>query len=235
MKEAVLKKGTIVKALVIGPLTPEMPPKLDANRSEVVMPNLMECDCGKSPCPKLESMAKVQGQTQKAALKVNGNDIRIGVLTVSDRAAKGVYEDKSGPALTEGLKGIFGEFVSDSKIVPDEQSEIEQYLSEWDGQCQLIVTTGGTGFGPRDYTPESTNKFIERKCPGIVFKMMQFSLQQTQFACLSRYNAGITQKTTMIINMPGKVKAVNECLQAIQGILPHAINQINAVVDNKCT
>ncbi len=233
-KEGVLKKGTIVKALVIGPLTPEMPPKLETDgKEEDDHVHLMDCDCGKSHGPGVS-----HGQVQPQKKKVLSTNIRIGVLTVSDRAAKGVYEDRSGPVLMDGLKALFGEDSVDgvdSKIVPDEASEVEKCLGEWDGKCHLIVTTGGTGCGPRDYTPESTNKFIERKCPGIVFKMMQFGLQKTDFACLSRYNAGITAEQTMIINMPGKVKAVKECLEAIQGVLPHAINQINAIVDDKCT
>jgi len=239
MKEGVLKKGTVVKALVIGPLTPEMPPKLEDDTNggaDDAQQQLMECDCGKRPCPK--TLQSPDRQSQPKRRKVLTTNIRIGVLTVSDRAAKGIYEDRSGPALIDGLQTVFGkESIDgvDTKIVPDDADQIEKCLAEWDGECHLIVTTGGTGCGPRDYTPESTNKLIERECPGIVFKMMQFGLQKTDFACLSRYNAGITRKQTMIINMPGKVKAVKECLQAIQGVLPHLINQINAIVDDQCT
>merc|ERR1719295_2459329 len=124
MKEGVLKKGTMVKALVIGQLTPEMPPKLSANDdAEDGHQHLMGCDCGKSHGPDHDHGGS-HGQSQKAkAKKVLDISIRIGVLTVSDRAAKGVYEDKSGPALAEGLKAVFGEDCIDgveSKIVPDE-------------------------------------------------------------------------------------------------------------------
>lgn len=227
-KEGVLKRGSMVKALVIGPLTPRMPPKVDVDNDDgnVLQQNLMECDCGKS-----ESVIDIVHDLnrQQHSGKRHNMGIRIGVLTVSDRVASGVYVDRSGPVLTKGLKAIFGMDSSDgieSKVVANEKEEIEECLTEWDGRCHLIVTTGGTGSGPRDVTPESTNKFIERECSGIVFKMMQFGLQQTDFACLSRYNAGISHKHTLIINMPGKVKAVRECLLAIQGILTHSVFQI---------
>ena len=220
-KEGVLRKGSMVKALVIGPLTPRMPPNDDEHKEdEHGHEHLMDCNCGKARSSKKDCVRE-KGLNHK---------VKVGVLTVSDRAAKGVYADESGPALMEGLKLLFGaESIGSmqSQIVQDEAEEIGQCLMEWDGDCHLVVTSGGTGFAQRDITPEVTNDFIHRRCPGIVHKMIQKGLDHTEFAALSRYAAGITKKQTLIINMPGSTKAVRECLDAIKHVLPHALNQIN--------
>eukprot|EP00483_Globobulimina_turgida_P012226 UN12248 len=193
----------------------------------------MDCDCGKSHAPHT-SHATHSSHASHAhptgnKLKMSSN-INIGVLTVSDRASKGIYSDKSGPILVEGLKEIFdAKYINsmNNKIVADNYGEIESILTLWDKQCDLIITSGGTGFGERDITPDVTKQFIEKDCQGLVFKMMQYGLKQTKFACLSRYLAGISKNKTLIINMPGSTKAVTQCLESIKEVLPHAINQIH--------
>ena len=216
-KNGILSKGTTVKALVIGDLIPDMPPNENDEETKEHEHYGMDCSCGSG---------KEHSKMERA---VNKN-IKIGVLTVSDRASNGIYKDESGPVLVNGLKNVFGDECIDeimNAIVADEKDQIVKVLAEWNGKCHLIVTTGGTGFGQRDITPECTEPFIHKKCNGIVHKMMEYGLKQTAFACLSRYVAGITKQNTLIINMPGSVKAVKQCLQSIKNILAHAINQIN--------
>eukprot|EP01083_Nonionella_stella_P074523 202190_1 len=232
-KSGVLTKGSMVKALVIGPLIPNMPPALDdVDAGDEKHDHLMDCACGKK-----HSHGGHTGHKSHNEQTLNAKDIQkvnIGVLTVSDRASKGVYSDESGPALGDGLKELFGEKSIDKmemKIVPDDVDAIEACLKQWEVSCDLIITTGGTGLTPRDHTPDVTKKFIKKECNGIVFKMMQYGLQQTEFACLSRYVAGVTENNCLIINMPGSVKAVKQCLHSIKKILPHAINQINQKAD----
>ena len=228
-KEGILEKGTIVKALVIGSLIPDMPPKIDENDeekgSEHDHVHMMGCDCGKSH-------GSTSTNKHNERILREGLNINIGVLTVSDRASKGIYNDESGPSLINGLKQLFTEKCInnlDGKLVADESESIQKELNSWiENGYHLIITTGGTGFGKRDITPEVTKKLIHKECPGLVHKMMEYGLKKTEFACLSRYVAGITKNGTLIINMPGSVKAVKQCLDAIKAVLPHAVNQINS-------
>jgi len=150
--------------------------------------------------------------------------MRIGILTISDRASQGIYEDKSGPALREMIERHFGEDVDLMHIVPDEFMEIKRALLKWcdDAKLDLILTTGGTGFAPRDVTPEATRTVIERDAPGLVHAMIASSLQKTPHAMLTRMVAGI-RGATLIVNLPGSPKAACENLGVILPALPHAI------------
>ncbi len=150
--------------------------------------------------------------------------MRIGILTISDRASQGVYEDESGPALREMIEKHFGEDVDLTHIVPDEFMEIKRALQKWcdDAKLDLILTTGGTGFAPRDVTPEATRGVIEREAPGLVQAMIAASLQKTPHAMLTRMVAGIRGQT-LIVNLPGSPKAACENLAVILPALPHAI------------
>jgi molybdenum cofactor synthesis domain-containing protein len=150
--------------------------------------------------------------------------MRIGILTISDRASQGVYEDQSGPALRAVIEKHFGEDVDLMHIVPDDFMEIKRALLKWcdDAHLDLILTTGGTGFSPRDVTPEATKQVIEREAPGLVQAMIAASLAKTPHAMLSRMVAGI-RGHTLIVNLPGSPKAACENLQTILPAIPHAI------------
>jgi molybdopterin adenylyltransferase len=150
--------------------------------------------------------------------------MRIAILTVSDRAHEGVYEDESGPTLIELVQEHFGQDVDLYHIVPDEFIEIKRALEKWcdDAHMDLILTTGGTGFAPRDVTPEATRAAIEREAPGLVHAMIAASLQKTPYAMLSRPVAGI-RGSTLIVNLPGSPKAASENLLTILPALPHAL------------
>ncbi len=145
------------------------------------------------------------------------------VLTVSDKGYAGERADGSGTLIIEILKK--NDFCVDVyEIIPDEQDMISQFLIKTcdSGVVNLILTTGGTGFSPRDVTPEATMKVIERPVPGIPEAMRSQSLLITPKAMLSRAVAGI-RKQTLIINMPGSPKAVQECMDVIIPVLPHAL------------
>lgn len=149
--------------------------------------------------------------------------IKVGILTASDKGSKGERVDESGKVIADAVKQIEGEVVI-YRIVPDDRQQISQTLVKMsdDYGANLILTTGGTGFSPRDITPEATLDVVERQVPGIPEAMRQKSLQITDRAMLSRAVAGIRGKT-LIINMPGSPKAVSESLQVILPVLTHAI------------
>lgn len=150
--------------------------------------------------------------------------ITVAVLTLSDKGSKGEREDASGPMIREMLKGIDAE-VKYYDILPDEKELIKEKLIEYGKLVDLILTTGGTGLGPRDVTPEATIEVIERQIPGIAEAMRIEGLKKTRRAMLSRAVAGVRGKT-LIINLPGSPKAVKENLEIILGVLPHAIEKI---------
>lgn len=149
--------------------------------------------------------------------------LRIGILTVSDRSSRGEREDASGPALAR-LAQAEGWSVIKQEILPDEESAIRDLLIAWADRAGLdvILTTGGTGFAPRDVTPEATRAAIEREAPGLAEAMRAASLRITPHAMLSRIVTGI-RKRTLIINLPGSPKGALENLQVIIPVLPHAI------------
>lgn len=159
---------------------------------------------------------------------------RVGVVTVSDRCSKGEQEDKGGPVLKELAAKISGEVIA-HKIVPDEMAAIEEILvSLADGkQCDLIVTTGGTGFTARDVTPEATKNVIQKEVPGLPEAMRLETLKQTRMAILSRAVAGIRGQT-LIVNFPGNPKAVKECFAVIEPVLPHALQLLRGDSDHAC-
>jgi molybdopterin adenylyltransferase len=150
-------------------------------------------------------------------------DIRFNILTVSDRAARGERADASGPALAAEITRS-GWCLVEMRIVPDERQEIELALIDWctSGTIDIILTTGGTGFAPRDITPEATLSVIQRNAPGLAEAMRQESLRATPHAMLSRGIAGI-RNSTLIINLPGSPKGAVENLTTILPVLPHAV------------
>jgi molybdenum cofactor synthesis domain-containing protein len=149
--------------------------------------------------------------------------LRIGVLTISDRSARGERADASGPALAHQIETL-NWAVAIQKIVPDEISTIESTLMEWckSGEVDVILTTGGTGFSPRDVTPEATRAVIQRDAPGLAEAMRAASLAKTHHAMLSRAVAGIHGRV-LIVNLPGSPKGAVENLETISDVLPHAV------------
>lgn len=147
------------------------------------------------------------------------------VLTLSDQGATGLREDTSGPAIRERLAEL-GISVSEHAIQSDDPNQIVSRLQEWIAQdMDLIVTTGGTGFGPRDNTPEATRQVIERDAPGLAELMRAEGLRKTPMAALSRGLCGIAGRT-LIVNLPGSERAVRENLDALAPVLPHALQLI---------
>jgi molybdopterin adenylyltransferase len=154
--------------------------------------------------------------------------IRIGIVTVSDRASRGEYEDLGGPAIREWLvKALRSEWHAVSRVISDEQATIESTLVELadQEQCCLIVTTGGTGPAPRDVTPEATETVCEKILDGFGEQMRAVSLQYVPTAILSRQIAGIRGKS-LIVNLPGKPSAIADCLNAVFPAIPYCIDLI---------
>jgi len=149
--------------------------------------------------------------------------IRVAILTISDRSYRGERPDSSGPALTDYSLSQNWEVIA-SLIVPDEKVQIISVMREWisGNSIDIILTTGGTGFAPRDITPEATLEVIEKLAPGLAEAMRLSSLQKTPHAMLTRGICGIVGRT-LIINLPGSPRAAVENLQAIANVLPHAI------------
>lgn len=153
--------------------------------------------------------------------------ILVGLLTVSDRGAAGDYEDRSGPLMVEVISAETNWAVSERAIVPDEQDTIARTLIDWSDQgINLILTSGGTGFAPRDITPEATLQVIDRPAPGISEALRAESLKITRHAMLSRGVSGMRGRT-LIINLPGSPKAVRESLDILLPILPHALDLLS--------
>ena len=155
--------------------------------------------------------------------------IKIGVLTLSDRASAGVYEDISGKAIMETLREyLLNELDFVYEVIPDEQNLIEEALKDMADthECALIVTTGGTGPDPKDLTPEATEAGCHKMLPGFGELMRQVSLKYVPTAILSRQTAGIRGKS-LIINLPGKPKSIRECLDAVFPAVPYCIDLIH--------
>ncbi|HET7120879.1 MAG TPA: MogA/MoaB family molybdenum cofactor biosynthesis protein [Solirubrobacterales bacterium] len=149
---------------------------------------------------------------------------RVAVITVSSsRAARGGGEDASGEALVAFVEKLEGHLAG-RELIADDRAAIEAVLRRWaDGnECDLILTTGGTGFAPSDLTPEATEAVIERRAPGIAEKLRAASAEHTRYAALSRATAGI-RGAALIVNFPGNPKAIDEAAPALLPLLPHAI------------
>ena len=155
--------------------------------------------------------------------------IRIGIINVSDRASKGIYEDLPGQAIVATLSEYLASpWEKEYRVIPDEQDVIEQTLIELSDQknCCLIVTSGGTGPAIRDVTPEATESVCSKMLPGFGELMRASSLKFVPTAILSRQTAGIRNKT-LIVNLPGKPKSIRECLDAVFPAIPYCIDLID--------
>jgi len=155
---------------------------------------------------------------------------RIGIVTVSDRASRGDYVDRGGPAVETYFSEVLAsDWEPVCRLIADEQSLVSETLIELADQerCDLIVTTGGTGPAPRDVTPEATAAVCDKLLPGFGELMRAVSLQSVPTAILSRQTAG-TRGRTLIVNLPGKPSAIAECLDAIMPAVPYCLDLINA-------
>lgn len=151
---------------------------------------------------------------------------RIGVVTVSDRASRGEYEDRGGPAIRDYLAEILtSPFEPVVRVIADEQPLIERTLIELcdNEQCCLVITTGGTGPALRDVTPEATEAVCQKMMPGFGELMRKVSLEKVATAILSRQTAGIRGKS-LLVNLPGQPKAIKECLDAVFPAIPYCID-----------
>jgi len=155
------------------------------------------------------------------------------VLTVSDRCHAGTAVDKSGPFACDYLtKKLAPErlcvTIAGTAVVPDDTTAIAGQVKAWMAAAtppaHLVVTTGGTGFSPRDVTPEALRPLIARPAPGLVHAMFAYGMSKTPLAALSRYEAGVTETGALLLELPGSTKAVQECLDAVAGLVPHALN-----------
>lgn len=152
----------------------------------------------------------------------------IGIVTVSDRASRGEYEDLGGPAIEEWIgKALASPWRAERRLVPDEQDQVEAALLELcdEAGCALVVTTGGTGPAPRDITPEATEAVCDKILDGFGELMRSVSLQYVPTAILSRQMAGIRGRS-LIVNLPGKPSAIADCLEAVFPAVPYCIDLI---------
>lgn len=168
----------------------------------------------------------LDGQSSHLRQGTPSMNIRVGILTISDRSFRNEREDLSGPAIARLIESLAWTVVAQT-IIPDEIVYIQNQLTDWadSGQIDLILTTGGTGFSPRDITPEATLAVLQKTSPGIPEAMRMASLKLTPHAMLSRAAAGIRNRC-LIINLPGSPKAAIENLQVVIDVLPHAIQII---------
>ena len=150
--------------------------------------------------------------------------IRAAILTVSDRASQGIYEDIVSPSLTQILTEELNAIVTLTAVLPDEQQAISSCITDWvdNGNIDLVLTTGGTGFAPRDVTPEATLAVLHKQTPGLTEVMRSEALKITPHAALSRAVAGIRGRT-LIVNLPGSPKGAVENLGFILTVIPHAV------------
>ena len=152
--------------------------------------------------------------------------MRAAVLTCSDRCSRGEAADASGPHVADRLREAGGEVV-ETRVVPDEAEAIRAALLDWAdrGGVDVIITTGGTGFSGRDVTPEATLGVVDRRAPGIAELIRLEGLRKTPHACLSRGEAGLRGRT-LIVNLPGSLKAVRDGMDTLVPILAHAVRMI---------
>jgi molybdenum cofactor synthesis domain-containing protein len=151
--------------------------------------------------------------------------VQASVLTISDRCARGSQRDRSGDLLVQRLGPLPAEIV-DRRLVPDDAQEIAASVQALAARSRLLVTTGGTGLGPRDITPESIRPLLEREIPGMGEAMRAAGLISTSHAMLSRQFAG-TRDRCLVLVLPGSTRAVDECLTAVWAALPHALELLS--------
>ena len=152
--------------------------------------------------------------------------IRAAVMTMSDLGARGERADTSGDAIVEFLPAI-GAALEERLMIPDDRDQVQANLTRFadDLKLDVVLTTGGTGIAPRDVTPDATAAVVDYQVPGIAEAMRVMSVQKTPYGMLSRQVVGV-RGGTLIINLPGSPKAVSECLEVIQPVLPHAVDLI---------
>lgn len=193
----------------------------------------LSCTAGTRSLPSPNSVCITQESAPNKADvgKLEGSGVTVAILTVSDTVASGAGPDRSGPravsVVNSSSEKLGGVKVITTAVVPDEIPRIKELLERWSDvdKMDLILTLGGTGFSPRDVTPEATKEVIQKETPGLLHVMMQESLKVTPFGVLSRSAAGI-RGSTLIINMPGNPNAVAECMEALLPSLKHALKQI---------
>jgi molybdopterin adenylyltransferase len=152
--------------------------------------------------------------------------VKVAVITISDRAARGGYEDLSGPAIEKEVRSLYPSAEVSRSVVPDEHEQILSALHLHEG-VDFILTTGGTGLSPRDVTPEVTMRFCEKEVPGIAEALRAQSYAQTPAAMLSRGYAGL-RGTTVVVNFPGSPNAVRTCMKVLGPVMDHALRMIRA-------
>ncbi|HTT18156.1 MAG TPA: MogA/MoaB family molybdenum cofactor biosynthesis protein [Candidatus Sulfotelmatobacter sp.] len=153
------------------------------------------------------------------------------VVTVSDSCARGEREDASGPAVAEFLEHLYFAVVA-REVVPDHEIQIQNLLIRLAREVRLIVTTGGTGIAPRDFTPEATARVCDRLLDGVAERMRSEGVKKTPFAALSRGVCGVRGKA-LILNLPGSPKGAVESLDAVAGLLHHAIDLLGGKTEHK--
>lgn len=155
----------------------------------------------------------------------------VGILTMSDKGSRGERVDLSGPAIRDIVTSSLECKIVKYELIPDDKDTIAGKLAEWsdEGTVDVIFTTGGTGLGARDVTPEATLSIVDKEVPGIAEAIRTGTLSKTPMAMLSRSVAGMRKKT-LIINMPGSPRAVRECLEIIVPAVPHAVEMIKGIV-----
>ena len=156
---------------------------------------------------------------------------RLGILTISDKGARGERQDMSGQAIRDSLSLLVDGYIAKYEIIPDEKDVIAGKLASWsdEGSVDIILTTGGTGLSQRDITPEATMSIVDKVVPGFTEAMRAKTFSLTPMAMLSRAVAGIRGKC-LIINLPGSPVAVQQCLKVILPVIPHAVEIIQGEV-----
>jgi molybdopterin adenylyltransferase len=150
--------------------------------------------------------------------------VTVAVITISDRASRGEYEDRSGPAVEQEVRSRFPDAVVSRYIVADETDRILGALNRF-AEADFILTTGGTGISPRDVTPEATRGFCDRELPGVSEALRAESARETPYAMLSRGYAGL-HGSTIVVNFPGSLAAVRLCMKVLSPIMEHAISMV---------
>uniref|UniRef100_A0A1D1YDI4 Molybdopterin biosynthesis protein CNX1 n=1 Tax=Anthurium amnicola TaxID=1678845 RepID=A0A1D1YDI4_9ARAE len=225
----VLPSGTLVPAIQISDINNFLPNKVENGMAS--SSHKWHSICAPTEAEPLGAKTEVAFNTSTETEADTRANSKVAILTVSDTVASGGGLDRSGPRAVSVVNSMSqrlgGAYVIATAVVPDEMEKIKYALRHWCDvdKVDLILTLGGTGFTPRDVTPEATKCLLEKETPGLLFAMLQESLKVTPFAMLSRAAAGI-RGSTLIINMPGNPNAVAECMEALAPSLKHALRQI---------